>query len=42
MAFGCIMFLKAECDGCGECERYYDAFDDDDDDPIYLEYEDEE
>ena len=21
MAFGCVLYLKAECDGCGLCER---------------------
>lgn len=41
MAFSCVMYLKAECDGCGECERYYDAFDDDDN-PFDIEYDDEE
>lgn len=41
MAYGCILFLKSECDGCGECEKHYDAFDDDED-PFWIEQEYEE
>ena len=22
VAFGCVLFLKEECDGCGMCERW--------------------
>lgn len=43
MAYGCVLFLKGECDGCGVCEKYYDAFDDDDGyDPYGPDYDDEE
>lgn len=40
MAFGCVLFLKSECDGCGECDKRYDAFDEDDD--PFDAYKDEE
>lgn len=42
MAFGCVLYLKSECDGCGQCEKYYDAFDDDEYDPYGPDYDDEE
>jgi hypothetical protein len=42
MAFSCILYLKAECDGCGECEKFYNAFDDDEYNPFDIEYDDEE
>ena len=48
MAFGCVMWLKSECDGCGACEepgafseafdrRKPFAFDDEYDNPFYNE-----
>ena len=39
MAFSCVMYLKAECDGCGECDRYHDP--DEDYNPFEIEYDDE-
>lgn len=33
MAFGCTMFLKSECDGCGFCEERRVPFDDIFDEP---------
>lgn len=41
MAFGCVLFLKSECDGCGECDRVPFA-DDDEYDPFIPDYDDEE
>lgn len=42
MAYGCVLFLKGECDGCGECEKFYDAFDEEYYDPFEIDYDDEE
>lgn len=47
MAFGCILHLKSECDGCGWCEERRVPYDDcllggrDIDDP-YGDFDDEE
>lgn len=44
MAFGCVLFLKSECDGCGECEHRIPFADDYDEgyDPYGPDYDDEE
>jgi hypothetical protein len=41
MAFSCVLYLKAECDGCGECDRR-PAFEDDECNPFEIDYYDEE
>lgn len=42
MAFGCKIFLKSECDGCGCCEARIPFADDDEDyDPFIPDYDDE-
>lgn len=49
MAFGCKIFLKSECDGCGCCEDYRHGLygvrgnphDDEDYDPFEIDYDDE-
>ena len=38
MAFSCILYLKAECDGCGACDVPSER---DDDNPFDIEYDDE-
>lgn len=48
MAFGCVIHLKSECDGCGMCEEPYHGFkparvavSDDTYDPMEIDYDDE-
>lgn len=53
MAFGCVMWLKSECDGCGACQEERVSFfnrrrppvfcdDDFDPDPFEPDWEEEE
>lgn len=41
MAYSCVMYLKAECDGCGECDRRL-WHDDEECDPFEIDKNDEE
>ena len=49
MAFGCRIYLKSECDGCGRCEDYRHGLygvrgnphDDEYYDPFEPDYDDE-
>ena len=40
MAYGCVMYLKAECDGCGECHHRF-WHDDEEYDPFEVDETDE-
>ena len=45
MAFGCTMWLKDECDGCGACQEWRvpfdDIFDEGRNNPFWDDYDDE-